>query len=167
MAEPEPATETEERKPSLRLPLLIGVVLGVAGGAGGFFAAKQGLLPLPFLADAPEAETAVEPEIVLSSNEKPVFVPITPIMVTVAGKRNGAVRFEANLEVAPQARESVTEMMPRIVDVLNGYLRALELNDLNEPAALIRLRAQMLRRIQTVTGPGQVRDLLVTQFLLT
>ena len=56
--------------------------------------------------------------------------------------------------------------MPRIVDVLNTYLRAVEVRDLEEPAAMARLRAQMLRRVQVVTGEGRVRDLLVTEFVL-
>ena len=50
--------------------------------------------------------------------------------------------------------------MPRVLDVLNTYLRAVEVRDLEEPASLARLRAQMLRRIQVVTGEGRVRDLL-------
>jgi flagellar FliL protein len=31
---------------------------------------------------------------------------------------------------------------------------------------MARLRAQMLRRIQVVTGEGRVRDLLITEFVL-
>ena len=50
--------------------------------------------------------------------------------------------------------------MPRILDVLNSYLRAVELADLEDPSAMVRLRAQMLRRVQIVTGEGRVRDLL-------
>ena len=57
-------------------------------------------------------------------------------------------------------------LMPRILDVLNGYLRAVEVSQLDDPTALIRLRAQMLRRVQIVTGEGRVRDLLVTEFVL-
>jgi flagellar FliL protein len=60
----------------------------------------------------------------------------------------------------------VTHLLPRILDVLNGYLRAVELAELEDPDALVRLRAQMLRRIQIVTGQGMVRDLLVTEFVL-
>ena len=40
------------------------------------------------------------------------------------------------------------------------------MRDIEDPAALARLRAQMLRRIQVVTGEGQVRDLLITEFVL-
>ena len=56
--------------------------------------------------------------------------------------------------------------MPRVLDVLNSYLRAVEVSDLEDPSALVRLRAQMLRRVQIVTGEGRVRDLLVTEFVL-
>jgi flagellar protein FliL len=55
--------------------------------------------------------------------------------------------------------------MPRITDALNTYLRALEARDLQQPAATVWLRAQMLRRIQLVTGEGRVRDLLITEFV--
>ena len=48
----------------------------------------------------------------------------------------------------------------------NSYLRAVAITDLEDPSAMTRLRAQMLRRVQIVTGEGRVRDLLVTEFLL-
>jgi flagellar FliL protein len=61
--------------------------------------------------------------------------------------------------------EEVARQMPRIVDVLNTYLRALDLPDLEEPAALTRIRAQMLRRIRLVVGADRVNDLLVMEFI--
>jgi flagellar FliL protein len=56
--------------------------------------------------------------------------------------------------------------MPRVIDVLNGYLRAVEPGDFDDPAILGRLRAQMLRRVQIVTGTERVRDLLIMEFVL-
>ena len=56
--------------------------------------------------------------------------------------------------------------MPRVVDVLNSYLRALEIDDLRGNAALVRLRAQMLRRVQTVIGRDRVNDLLIMEFVM-
>jgi len=53
-----------------------------------------------------------------------------------------------------------------ILDVLNTYLRAVELRDVENPAAMTRLRAQMLRRVNIVTGEGRVNDLLITEFVL-
>ena len=79
---------------------------------------------------------------------------------------NHHLRFTAQLEVNKTKVEEVTALAPRILDVLNGYLRAVEIAELEDPDALVRLRSQMLRRIQIVTGEGRVRDLLVTEFVL-
>jgi flagellar FliL protein len=60
----------------------------------------------------------------------------------------------------------VTLLLPRIMDVLNSYLRAVDVAQIEDPSALIRIRAHMLRRIQIVTGEGRVRDLLITEFVM-
>jgi flagellar FliL protein len=74
--------------------------------------------------------------------------------------------FTAQLEVEPAYSQEVTDLMPRIVDVLNGYLRAVKVAELEDPTALIRLRAQMLRRVQVVVGDGRVKDILIMEFVL-
>ena len=140
-----------------RMPLLIGAVLALLLGAGGFFASYSGLLSLPEggRKDAPSA---------LADS---AFVELPAMLVSLGGAGNGRhVRFGATLEVAGRHRAEVETLMPRILDVLNGYLRAVDPQELSAPGALIRLRAQMLRRIQVVTGEGRVRDLLVTEFVL-
>jgi flagellar protein FliL len=95
------------------------------------------------------------------------FVPVDPLIISLGEGGSGQhLRFAATLEVAPEHEDEVVLLKPRIIDVLNGYLRAVEVARLEDPAALIQLRAQMLRRIQIVTGEGRVRDLLVTEFVL-
>jgi flagellar FliL protein len=90
-----------------------------------------------------------------------------PIMISLPPTASARhLRFTGQLEVEPGTDEAVTEVMPRILDVLNTYLRAVEVRDLEQPASLARLRAQMLRRVQLVTGEGRVRDLLITEFVL-
>lgn len=95
------------------------------------------------------------------------FVPMDPITISLPpGSSARHLRFTGQLEVGPEQSAAVTQLMPRILDVLNTYLRAVEVRDLEQPAAIPRLRAQMLRRIQVVTGEGKVRDLLITEFIL-
>jgi flagellar FliL protein len=65
-----------------------------------------------------------------------------------------------------QYREDVEHLLPRIVDIMNGYLSALETEDFESPAIIVRLRSQLLRRIQVVTGIERVNDLLVMEFVL-
>jgi flagellar FliL protein len=160
VAEAETPQEAEPKKKRSKLPLLIGLVLALVLGGGGFYVTYSGLL----FGHAEEAHAAEEkpdplPEI--------AFVPIEPIVVSLGPKSTSQhLRFTAQLEVAKSYADEVGLLMPRILDVLNGYLRAVELTELEDPSAMARLRAQMLRRVQIVTGEGRVRDLLVTEFVL-
>ena len=163
MAEEEEQPEEEPKKGSKK-PLLIGLVLALLLGGGGFYAIWSGM----FLAPPSEVTAADEAE-----DESPTplpdvaFVPIPPLVVNVGGaQENRHLRFQAQVEVAGKSVEPVNALMPRIVDVLNGYLRAVDPAELERKAALVSIRAQLLRRIQVVTGPGHVRDLLIMEFVL-
>jgi flagellar FliL protein len=147
-------------KKRAKLPLILGLVLAVGLGGGGFYATWSGLLFAPADSHAEDGpEVAALPEI--------EFVPIEPLVISLGpGAHSSHLRFTAQLEVDRMHSREVTHLLPRILDVLNGYLRAVEMADLEDPASLVRLRAQMLRRIQIVTGEGRVRDLLVTEFVL-
>lgn len=139
--------------------LLIGLVLAVVLGGGGFYAAFSGLLPVGASAGHAPASGHTMDEV--------AFVALDPLVISLGPERgNRHLKFAAQLEVEPHATASVSHLKPRVLDVLNSYLRAVSINELEDPASLIRLRAQMLRRIQIVTGEGQVRDLLVTEFVL-
>jgi flagellar FliL protein len=139
------------------VPLIVGVVLAALLGGGGFFGVRSGLIPIPGKGGA---EIAARPTPI-------AFVPVPTIMVSMGtGQRTRHLRFTAELEVPRVHASEVAQLMPRILDVLNGYLRAVEMADVEDRAGIFRLRAQMLRRVQIVTGPGRVSDLLVTEFVL-
>lgn len=146
-----------------KLPMILGLVLALVLGGGGFYGVYSGLLLAP---DGDHAEGGAS-ETEFKSLPKVAFVPVDPLTINLGrGSTNRHLRFRAELEVAPAATTEVTAMLPRVLDVLNGYLRAVDLSDLEEPTALIKLRAQMLRRVQMVTGEGRVRDLLIMEFVL-
>jgi len=142
-------------------PLILGLGLALAGAGAGFYATYSGLVgseSLPFANRATPASPLPAGAF--------AYVPIAPITINLGLRgQSRHLRFAAQLEVAPSEAAEVGRLMPRILDVLNIYLRALEIHELEEPAALIRLRAQMLRRIQVVTGPGRVNDLLIIEFV--
>ncbi|WP_339769192.1 flagellar basal body-associated FliL family protein [uncultured Pseudosulfitobacter sp.] len=156
------ASEPDEPpKKASKLPLILGLLLALVGGGGGFYATFSGLL----MGGESHEEAAHEPQV--EGLPDVAFVPVEPMIVSLTpGVTNQHLRFRANLEVPSQYQQDVTLLLPRVVDVLNGYLRALELRDLQNPASLTRLRAQMLRRIQIVTGEGRVSDLLIMEFVL-
>ncbi|MCH2163731.1 MAG: flagellar basal body-associated FliL family protein [Marinovum sp.] len=154
--------ETKPKKKSSILPLIIGLVIALAGGGSGFFAVYSGLILGPSKApiDSPVA-TKADPITDIA------FVEVEPLVISVGNATDRQhLRFRSQLEVASQYQGDVEMLLPRVVDVLNSYLRALELTDLEDPLALVRLRAQMLRRVQLVTGEGRVNDLLIMEFVL-
>lgn len=155
--------------------LLIGLVLALALGGGGFYAAYSGLLspPLPEKAAKakPEAKGGKAAEKAARAEPEPpaTYLPLDPIVVTLAGGEAGMERhlqFTAQLELEPGALEAAERMSPRVTDVLNTYLRAVAPADVEDPAQMLRMRAQMLRRVQVVLGEGVARDLLVSEFIL-
>ena len=159
MASTEITQDEVVKKPS-RMPLIIGLLLALLGGGAGFYLFFSGTISLP---ESAEKETA-EP---VDALPKVGFVALDPMVISLGpSSENRHLRFTAQVEVEAEHVSDVELLKPRIVDVLNSYLRALETSDLEDPTALTRLRAQMLRRIQLVTGDGRVRDLLIMEFVL-
>lgn len=147
-------------------PLIIGLVLALAGAGGGFYAVWSGLI---MGRESHAASMPAETDVQASVEDLPdvEYVAIEPLVVSLGNGATGKhLRFRAQLEVAPAYRTDVEHLMPRVVDVLNSYLRALELADLTDKAALVRLRGHMLRRAQIVVGEGRINDLLIMEFVL-
>lgn len=162
MSEPDEIDEPPKKKS--KLPLVLGVFLALALGGGGFYASYSGMLGGASKTAAASKDSHPEPVPL----DDVAFVSIEPLLITLGGDGpQRHLRFRAELEITPGEESNVTALMPRVLDVLNGYLRAVEITELEKPTALIRMRAQMLRRIQLVVGDGRVRDLLVTEFVLS
>lgn len=156
-------TEDSASKKGSKLPLVAGLVLALIGGGSGFFAVYSGLLyPMPKHGE--ESEAQIEEPTDLPDIG---FVPLEQIIVSLGRQSNSRhLQFRAQLEVPKKHQSDVEVMVPRVIDVLNGYLRALEPSDIEGSQALIRIRAQLLRRVQMVVGDGRVNDLLVMEFVL-
>lgn len=144
--------------------LILGLLAALLLGGGGFYATYSGLIGGQ---DANQNGAVLAPKNDLPEGPDVAFVQLTPMVISLGSQaENRHLRFSAQLEVPPSFEQEVTHLIPRVLDVLNGYLRAVDSRDIESPASLGRLRAQMLRRVQVVTGKGRVRDLLVTEFVL-
>lgn len=151
--------EESPKKSGMKGILMALIGASVAGGIG-FYATFSGML------DSMLGKGGGE-EHVMVSDANVSFVPLETLTVSLGPRAKAQVlKFTAQLEVEPEHEENVVMMTPRILDVLNTFLRAVEEEELQDPGSLTLLRAQMLRRIQIVLGDGQVRDLLVTEFIL-
>lgn len=155
----EATEQNEEPKKKSKKPLLLGLALLVVGGGAGFGLVAMGLVG----GGGGHGET----EVPMHAIDDVAFVPVDPLIISVGpASRQRHLRFQAQLEVTPGREADVTKMLPRVADILNGYLRAVDMADIENPASLVKLRAQMLRRIQIVVGEGLVSDLLVSEFVL-
>jgi flagellar protein FliL len=155
------AVEGEEPPKKSKKPLLIGLVLALVLGGGGFYATFSGLI-LGAEASADAAEDAGLPDL-----PDVAFVPVESVIVALGeGTQSRHLKFTAQVEVGSAHVADVTLLLPRILDVFNSYLSAVDPATLEESAAIIRVRAQLLRRVQVVVGEGRVRDLLITEFVL-
>jgi flagellar protein FliL len=165
MADAEAPQDVAPKKASKK-PLILGLVLAIVGGGAGFYATWSGML-------GGAAETAADSHGEGGTDDHTAalpavaFVPITPVVISLGRDASSRhLRMTAQLEVGPPFAAEVTHLLPRILDVLNGYLRAIDVAELENPSGLVRIRAQLLRRIQIVTGEGRVQDLLITEFVL-
>ena len=170
-------SQDEEAPKKAKKGLVIGVLGAVLLGGTAFFVTYTGIFP----SAGGDSEVATESRGAPDDDDHGVpveredggaesgvtFVALDPLIISLgkfASSRH--LRFQAYLEVLPAAAEEVEHLKPRILDVLNTYLRAISGSELEDPTSMNRLRAQMLRRVQIVVGEENVRDLLITEFVL-
>jgi len=166
MSDEKSQADAPKRKKGLLIPLLFGVILAAVGGGGGFWAVTSG----PFAPAPPAVQASVDDPAPPEPASAPIevsFVPLETLVISLGPDETSRhLLFTAELEVDPAHEAEVTRLSPRVLDVLNSYLRVISIAELSDPSSLALLRAQMLRRIQVVTGSGRVHDLLVTQFVV-
>lgn len=168
MAEPNETALVEEKaagvaKKSSLLRFVIPVLALLIPAGGGFYVTYSGMLHLPLGSDAKTAHQTNH-----AYDPAPVsFVPLDEMIISLGPTaRARHLIFHAEIETVPEAVAEIEALRPRIMDLFNVYLRAVEENDLEQPSGMTKIRAQLLRRIKVVVGPAEVRDLLFTKFIM-
>lgn len=156
------APETKPKSGGRKLLLMLGSAL-LFGGAG-FYATSSGMVASPFGGagddDGAKAAPAAAPLDVAYLQLDELVVPLSP------RARSRFLVFRAAIEVDAADLQAIETVAPRIADVLNTYLRAVDESDLEEPSAMPLLRARLLRRVIAAAEPVAPRDLLITTFVL-
>jgi flagellar protein FliL len=140
--------------------LLIGIVAGVLYFLGVFGGSK--------------AEQAVEkkPEAVpIAEQLHDVFtynLPSMLINLRTTGRRTSFLKVTMSLEVkgTEETKKEMDQVKPRIVDTFQTYLRELEVDDLQGSAGLQRLKEELLDRVNAVTAPIKVQNVLFGELLV-
>jgi flagellar FliL protein len=77
------------------------------------------------------------------------------------------LKLSVALELAADdEKPGLQVLMPRIVDEFQSYLRELRVDDLRGSEGVLRLKEELLRRINVAANPYRVRDVLLKQMIV-
>lgn len=157
--------------PSRKLPIkkiliiVLPILLIVGAGAGLYF---TGVLDSLFGKGKPaeHAEAAVEAPKVLGPA---VFMDLPEMLVNLQsqGRKQAFLKIRVAIELeSPTDQPRIEQVMPRIVDSFQVYLRELRVDDLQGAAGMHLLREELLTRVQASAKPVKVNDVLFREMLV-
>ncbi len=141
----------------IAIPVLL-VVLG-GGGAGAYF----------FLFNKAETHEAKAEEEVPLTPPKVAFSDMQDILVNIQSTDGtpAYLKLGLSLELEDEEQKTALEpLMPRITDQFQAYLRELRLDDLKGSAGVLRLKEELLRRVNVAAAPYKVRDVLLKEMIV-
>ncbi|HWA91256.1 MAG TPA: flagellar basal body-associated FliL family protein [Rhizomicrobium sp.] len=168
--EGEAAVETEPKKGFVkkllgnRKLLIIAaaglVVLLIGGGAGLYF--------FVFSGSGDDKVAANETPVPVTPPEVAYYdVPDIIVNIQSADGSPAYLKLSTSLELnTAEEKAGMTALMPRIVDQFQGYLRELRIDDLKGSAGVLRLKEELLRRINVAAAPYKVRDVLLKEMIV-
>jgi flagellar FliL protein len=141
----------------IAVPALLLVVGG--GGAGAYF------LMTPKAGAAKDAKAEDAP----LTPPKVAFSDMTDILVNIQSNDGtpAYLKLAVSLELADDAEKTALQpLLPRITDQFQAYLRELRLDDLKGSAGVLRLKQELLRRVNVAAAPYKVRDVLLKEMIV-
>ena len=136
-------------------------MLLLGGGGAYFFFFASAPKPTELAAGAPEPLPATPPNI--------TYYDVPDIIVNIQGADSAPayLKLSVSLELdSAEEKAGIQALMPRVVDQFQGYLRELRIDDLKGSAGIVRLKEELLRRINSSAAPYRVRDVLLKQMIV-
>jgi flagellar FliL protein len=101
----------------------------------------------------------------------PIFFELPDVIVNIKGKgkvkATNFLKMKINLELGNQESVPILQKrLPRLVDQMQTYLRELRVEDLEGSEGLLRLREELLKRIQANADGADVKDVLFAEMIL-
>ena len=146
--------------------LMIGggaLVLLLAAGGGAYFflgSSKQTDGGKLAAADAPP-QPIVPPTV--------AFYDMPDIVVNIQSQDGtpAYLKLAVSLELSgADEKAGVQPLMPRVVDQFQGYLRELRVDDLKGSAGVLRVKEELLRRVNVAATPYAVKDVLLKEMIV-
>ena len=101
--------------------------------------------------------------------EEAAFLEIPDIIVNIQTPDTTAAYLKLSVSLELEKKEDkdkVEPVMPRIVDQFQGYLRELRVEDIRGSAGVMRLKEELLRRVNLAASPTPVRDVLLKEMIV-
>lgn len=156
----------QKRFSGKRLIIFAAVLVLVLIGGGVGAAVMLGMFDSAPPPTEEEVGAAPEPEPV----ETRAFffdVPDMIVNLNTSGRKSTFLKIKIQLELESSGdTERINEVLPRIFDNFQVYLRELRVEDLNGSAGMYRLREELLRRVNLAARPVRVRDVLFKEMLV-
>lgn len=100
-----------------------------------------------------------------------VFYDLPEILVNLnsqaQGRKQNFLKIRVSLELqGPLDVPKVEAVIPRIIDNFQVYLRELRVDDLQGSAGMLRLREELLARVNAAIKPAKVNDVLFKEILV-
>ncbi len=134
------------------------LVLG-AGGGGAYF----------LLAGGDHPRQGAEAEQMPITPPKVAFSDMADILVNIQSDDGtpAYLKLSVSLELDDEEHKAAIQpLMPRITDQFQAYLRELRLDDLKGSAGVLRLKEELLRRVNAAAAPYHVRDVLLKEMIV-
>ncbi|MEM7169541.1 MAG: flagellar basal body-associated FliL family protein [Pseudomonadota bacterium] len=149
----------------LVLFIVLPLLLIIGGAAGAYFA---GLLD-PLLGVQEEmADQERLPDVVETTPSAYYDLPEMLVNLNTGGGRKASyLKITISLELSDEEHIiQLEQVLPRVIDNFQVYLRELRVDDLKGSAGLQRLREELLLRVSATLPEGVVRDVLFKEMLV-
>ena len=169
------ANDAKPRMGGRKLALLITAAILVLGSAGAAAAYFTGLVGTPHGGESPahtEAPAAGEQAVAEPGTAGPaaiVFVDMPDMIVNLQSDapRMRFLKLRVALEVADEPTAvTVRQLLPRVMDGFQLYLRALTVDDTRGAAGMQRLKEELIARVNLAVEPVRVNDVLLKEMLV-
>lgn len=112
--------------------------------------------------------TAIKPIGEVQHTDYASFLVMEPMVVSISPiGRSKHLKISLVFETDDDGAAALIENGFYVQDVLNTFLRSVDSEVLEDPAAMSRLRAQLLRRVRAIVPDANVENVLITEFVLT
>jgi len=142
------------------------IVLLIAAGAGLYFSGMAAKL----LGKEEEKTAKTEAPPPPPPPKVPVFYDDLPDMLVnlnTGSKKSNFLKLHIAFQVASEEdKAKIKAVQSRVVDIFQGYLREIRVEDLKGSAGYFRLREELLMRVNAAVAPVKVEDVLFTEMLV-